>query len=133
MARNLDLTETTRFINVLELGPARVLEGEKSDPYKKGYEIALELPLFDWGTARVAKAEAIYWQALDRAAQTAINARSEVREAYRSYRLTHDIAKHYRDEIVPLQEAHRRGEPAALQRHADRRVRPPGRHALADT
>ena len=67
-----------------------------------GYEIALELPLFDWGTARVARAETLYRQALDRAAQTAIDARSEVREAYRHYRLSHDIAKHYRDEIVPL-------------------------------
>ena len=102
VARNLGLAEKTRFINVLELGPARVLEGEKSDPYKKGYEISLELPLFDWGTARGAKAEAIYRQSLDRAAQAAINARSEVREAYRSYRLTHDIAMHYRNEIVPL-------------------------------
>ncbi len=25
-----------------------------------------------------------------------------MREAYRGYRLTHDIARHYRDEIVPL-------------------------------
>ena len=102
VARNLGLAKATRFVNVLEFGPARVLEGEKSDPYKKGYEVALELPLFDWGSSRIAKAEAIYGQALDRAAETAINARSEVRGAYRGYRLTHDIAKHYRDEIVPL-------------------------------
>ena len=102
VARNLGLARATRFVNVLEFGPARVLEGEKSDPYKKGYEISLELPLFDWGTAKVAKAEAIYGQALDRAAETAINARSQVREAYRGYRVTHDIAKHYRDEVVPL-------------------------------
>ena len=102
VARNLGLTRTTRLVNVLEFGPARVLEGEKTDPYKKGYEIALELPLFDWGGARVAKAEVLYRQALDRAAETAVNARSEVREAYRSYRLTHDMARHYRDEIVPL-------------------------------
>jgi hypothetical protein len=32
----------------------------------------------------------------------AINARSEVREAYSAYRNSFDIAKHYRDEIVPL-------------------------------
>ena len=102
VARNLGLARATRFVSVLEFGPARVLEGEKSDPYKKGYEIALELPIFDWGTARVAKAEAIYRQAAARAAEAAINARSEVREAYRGYRISHDIARHYRDEIVPL-------------------------------
>jgi hypothetical protein len=50
----------------------------------------------------VARAEAIYMQALHRAAETAINARSEVREAYTGYRSAYDIARHQRDEIVPL-------------------------------
>ena len=102
LARNLGLTKTTRFINVLEFGPARVLEGHRNDPYKRGYEIAFELPIFDWGSARVAKAEAIYMQAVERTAQAAIDARSEVREAYRAVRSTYDIARHYRDEVVPL-------------------------------
>jgi len=102
LAKNLGLTKATRFINVLEFGPARVLEGQQSDPYKKGYEISFELPIFDWGGARVAKAEAIYLQALNRAAEMAVNARSEVREAYQSYRSGYDIARHYRDEIVPI-------------------------------
>ncbi len=102
LAKNLGLTRTTRFINALEFGPARVLEGQKSEPYKRGYEVSLELPLFDWGTARVAKAEALYMQAVYRAAETAIDARSEVREAYHGYRSSFDIAKHYRDEVVPL-------------------------------
>ncbi|TSA15912.1 MAG: TolC family protein [Betaproteobacteria bacterium] len=102
LAKNLGLTRATRFINVLEFGPARVQEGLRSEPYKRGYEVSLELPLFDWGTAKVAKAEALYMQAVYRAAETAINARSEVREAYRGYRSGFDIAMHYRDEIVPL-------------------------------
>ncbi|MFM9966993.1 MAG: TolC family protein [Burkholderiales bacterium] len=101
-AQNLGLTRTTRFINAFEFGPARALEGHKNDPYKRGYEVSFELPLFDWGTARVAKAEAIYMQAVHRAAQVAIDARSEVREAYRAYRGNYDIARHLRDEIVPL-------------------------------
>ncbi|OGA34806.1 MAG: RND transporter [Betaproteobacteria bacterium RIFCSPLOWO2_12_FULL_64_23] len=102
LAKNLGLTKTTRFINALEFGPARVLEGQRSGPYKRGYEVSLELPLFDWGTAKVAKAEALYMQAVYRAAETAIDARSEVREAYQGYRSSFDIAQHYRDEIVPL-------------------------------
>jgi outer membrane protein TolC len=101
VAENLGLTKTTRFVNVLELGVSREQEG-LDEPWARGYEIALELPLFDWGTARVAMAETVYRQALDRAAQAAIDARSEAREAYRHYRLSHDIARHYRDEIVPL-------------------------------
>ena len=102
LAKNLGLTRSTRFINALELGPARALEGAKSGPYKRGYEVSFELPIFDWGTARVARAEAIYMQAVHRAAQTAIEARSEVREAYAGYRSSYDIARHFRDEIVPL-------------------------------
>ena len=41
-------------------------------------------------------------QAVNRAAEAAINARSEVRESYLGYRVTYDIAKHYRDEVVPI-------------------------------
>jgi len=102
LAGNLGLTRTTRFINALEFGPARVKEGPMSEPWKRGYEVSFELPLFDWGTARVAMAESIYMQAVNRAAETAVNARSEVRQAYRGYRSSFDIARHYRDEIVPL-------------------------------
>jgi outer membrane protein TolC len=102
LAKNLGLAQATRFINVLEFGPARVMEGPKGDPYKKGYEISFELPIFDWGGAKVAKAESIYMQAINRAAEIAVNARSEVREAYNAYRTTYDIAKHYREEVVPI-------------------------------
>jgi outer membrane protein TolC len=41
-------------------------------------------------------------QAVNRAADNAIRARSEVRESYAAYRTAFDIARHYRDEIVPL-------------------------------
>ncbi|MBX3642897.1 MAG: TolC family protein [Rubrivivax sp.] len=101
-AKNLGLTRTTRFINVLEVGG--IYNTYNDAPSQRGYEIAFELPLFDWGDARVAKAEAIYMQAVDRAAQTAIDARSQVREAYAGYRSAYDIARHQRDEIVPVRQ-----------------------------
>ena len=99
-ARNLGLTKTTRFINVLELGVMRNSSNEA--PTQRGWEIGFELPLFDWGSARVARAEGVYMQALHRAAETAINARSEVREAYGAWRSAYDIAHHHQYEIVPL-------------------------------
>lgn len=102
LAKQLGLTKTTRFINVLEIGPARVLEGRRGDAYKNGVDIAFELPLFDWGGAKVARAEAIYMQAVNRTAQLAFNAQSEIREAYKRYQASYAVAKHYRDEIVPL-------------------------------
>jgi len=101
-ARNLGLTRTTRFVNVLEMGFFRNSSNEA--PTQRGWEIGVELPLFDWGGARVARAEAVYMQALHRAAETAVNARSEVREAYTGYRSAYDIARHHRDEIVPLRQ-----------------------------
>ncbi len=101
VAKNLGLTRATRFINVLEAGAVR--NSYNDAPTQRGYTISVELPLFDWGGARVAKAEAVYMQAVNRTAETAVNARSEVRGAYANYRTSYDIARHFRDEIVPLQ------------------------------
>ena len=101
-ARNLGLTRTTRFINVLEIGIRNNSSNEM--PTQRGWEIGVELPLFDWGSARVARAEAVYMQTVHRAAETAINARSEVREAYTAYRSAYDIARHHFEEIVPLRQ-----------------------------
>ena len=100
VASSLGLTRATRFINALDLGYVHNTETGKSAA--KGYEITVEIPLFDWGGARVAKAEAIYMQSVNQLAETAINARSEVRESYLAYRTDYDLAKHYRDNVVPL-------------------------------
>jgi outer membrane protein TolC len=100
LAKNLGLTRATRFVNVLEVG---AVNNSYNDAHnQRGYTVSIELPLFDWGDAHVAKAEALYMQAVNRTAQTAIDARSEVRTAYAGYRIGYDIARHFRDEIVPL-------------------------------
>lgn len=99
-ASALGLTRATRFINVLDAGYAN--KSTSGAPRENGYEISLELPIFDWGGARVAEAQGLYMQALHRTADKAVRARSEVREAYSAYRTTYDIARHYRDDVVPL-------------------------------
>ena len=99
-AAALGLAKTTRFINVLDLG--YVSNSDAGKPAARGYAISLELPLFDWGTSRVARAEAIYMQSVHKVAQTAIDARSEARESYLGYRNAYDLAQHYRDEVIPL-------------------------------
>ena len=99
-ARSLGLTKTTRLINVLQVGVQN--QSSTGESRRNGYEIELELPLFDFGSARVARAEATYMQSVNRTAQVAINARSEVRESYSAYRTAYDLARHYRDEVVPL-------------------------------
>jgi len=99
-ARSLGLTKATRFINVLNAGYQN--QSNAGEPRRNGYEIELELPLFDFGSARMARAEATYMQAVNRTAQLAVNARSEVRESYSAYRTAYELARHYRDEVVPL-------------------------------
>jgi outer membrane protein TolC len=104
-ARSLGLTKATRFINVLEVGPERILDGPRSYPYENGYAVTLQVPIFDAGTAKLRKAQAIYAQAVDRFAQAAIDARSEVRSAYSRYRAAFAIASHQRDEVLPVANA----------------------------
>ncbi|KWO40800.1 RND transporter [Burkholderia sp. MSMB1459WGS] len=100
VASSLGLSKATRFVNVVELGYVNDYETGKG--HEHGYEIGVEIPLFDWGGAKVARAEAIYMQSANRLAKTAIDARSEVRESYAAYVTSYDVATHYRDEVVPL-------------------------------
>ncbi|RFP08134.1 TolC family protein [Duganella sp. BJB475] len=96
----LGLTRSTGFINVFDAGYAN--KSSTGLPRENGYQVTFELPIFDWGSAKVARAQAQYMQSVHRAADTAVRARSEVREAYSSYRTTYEIARNYRDEVVPL-------------------------------
>ncbi|MFT3817845.1 MAG: TolC family protein [Rubrivivax sp.] len=99
-AQSLGLSKATRFINVLEAGYQN--KSETGAARSNGYEIELELPLFDFGSTRVARAEATYLQAVHRTAAIAVKAQSEVRESYSAYRTAYDLARRYRDEVVPL-------------------------------
>ncbi len=98
----LGLTGGTRFAESLQLGLVR--NSSNQAPVQRGVELSFELPIFDAGRTRLARDESLHRQALARAAETAINARSEVREAYAAYRSAWDIAKHQRDELVPLRQ-----------------------------
>jgi len=99
-ARSLGLTRVTSTVNALEVGAAsKSTTGEKT---QKGYDLEVRLPLFDFGDARRANAETIYLAALNRTAGVIVEAQSHLRESYLTYRTTYDLARHYRDEIVPL-------------------------------
>jgi outer membrane protein TolC len=100
MAANLGLTKATRFINVFEAGYTN--ESNTGERRQNGYEIDIEIPIFDWGDAKLARAEATYMQSVHRLQSIALTAQSEVRESYQTYRIAYDLARHYRDEVVPL-------------------------------
>ncbi len=100
LARSYGLTQATRFVNVLE--GSYLNTTATGEPKKTGYEIDLSIPIFDFGTTRVAEAENIYLQAANRLTELAVNARSEVREQYDFHRINHELATHYLATVVPM-------------------------------
>ncbi|OUM00445.1 TolC family protein [Variovorax sp. JS1663] len=109
----LDVAGKSQGINLLstfidvELGGRRDTifdnaEGTKST--RRGFELDIVLPLFDWGSARRDLLNAQSLAAANRYDATVRGATSQLREGYSAYRTSYDIAKHYRDEIVPLRQ-----------------------------
>jgi len=72
---------------------------------RNGYELGIRLPIFDWGSAQRATMNAQSLAAASRYESTVRGASSQLRESYSAYRTAYDVAKHYRDEIVPLRRA----------------------------
>ena len=102
-AREQGLTRITGVANGLEVG--LVGQSETGEGRRRGYELSVPLPLFDFGDLGRTRAQATALAAFHRAAQVSVDASSQVREGYAAYRTAHDIARHYRDEIVPLRRA----------------------------
>ena len=106
-AKAYGLTEATRFVTDLEIISGFETEREKEDgkirkdtTYSK--ELEFVIPIFDSGKARMRKAELAYMRAANQLAEKAVNVRSESRSAYEAYRSSYDIARHYRNSLVPL-------------------------------
>jgi len=71
---------------------------------RRGFELDIVLPLFDWGGARRDQLDAQSLAAANRYEATARAATSQLRESYGTYRSAYDIARHYRDEVLPLRQ-----------------------------
>lgn len=106
-AKSYGLTEATRFVTDLEIVSGFETEREKEagkirkdTTYSK--ELEFIIPIFDSGKARMRKAELAYMRAANQLAEKAVNVRSESRSAYEAYRSNYDIARHYRNSLVPL-------------------------------
>ena len=97
--KSLGLMRATRFVNAFEVGYQNKSASNAS--LAEGYQVEFSLPLFDWGQARVRRAESVYMRSFYRATDVALQARSEAREGYGAYRTNFDIARQYRDEIIP--------------------------------
>ncbi|MGX5733252.1 TolC family protein [Bosea thiooxidans] len=112
LAKSLGLTQATRFVNDVDLLGRRTYDRgrtvsedglvERESSRSRTLELEIEIPIYDFGQSKVALAEQTYMQAANRLAENAVNARSEAREAYTSYRATYDIARQYENNVLPL-------------------------------
>ncbi len=102
-ARALGLTEATRFVSILELSGIRETERHEGEATRtRGFEIAVQIPIFDLGEVNTRRARETYMESVNRLAEMAVNVRSEARAAFHAYNATYEIAREYRDQIVPL-------------------------------
>jgi outer membrane protein TolC len=105
LSKNFGLTQATRFINLLEVSGVSKAKKERETGEKvrdTGFELEFQIPIFDGGEARVRQASETYMQAVNHLVDRAISVRSQARDAYRTYRSTYDIARHYQREVLPL-------------------------------
>ena len=72
---------------------------------RNGYALGVRLPLFDWGDAQRALMNAQTLAAANRYESVRRSAGSQLREGYSAYRTAYGLARHYRDEIVPLRKS----------------------------
>jgi len=110
LAQSLRLTEATRYVSMLQLAglfnseSANPLTNTNTDINRGGVALDFDIPIFDTGEARDRTARESYMRAVNRLAARAVNARSEARIAYDTYRGTYDIARFYESRVLPLRQ-----------------------------
>lgn len=108
LAKSVGFVNATRYMSFLELGLGYRNEsetnaaGERPTAYRYDLELAVVIPIFDTGEARVTAARETYMRAVNRLVERSVNARSEARIGYTTYRATYDIARYYQTRILPL-------------------------------
>ena len=65
-------------------------------------DVSFEIPVYDTGTLVSRRGELAYMRAAHRLAQDAVNARSEARSAHAAVTGKYNVARHWRDEVLPL-------------------------------
>lgn len=106
-ARDRGLTRVTSVTDI-ELGVIHNTISDSTDGSRttgRGYEIALRLPLFDWGDLQRDASNGQVLASAQRLDATLRVAGSGLRQSYSAYRTTYDIAHHQRDEVVPLRKS----------------------------
>jgi len=104
IAQEYRLTSQTRRIEGAEVTAGA--EVERSDDNEtevaRVLQASLEIPLYDTTKLTSRRGALEYSRAVHELAQHAVNARSEARSAHAEVTGTYNIARHWRDEVLPL-------------------------------
>jgi outer membrane protein TolC len=106
-AKAFGMTDASRYVTDLELIAGFETEresdgGSAASNTTPQLELEFAIPIFDTGQARLRKAELTYLRAANVLAEMAVGVRSEARGAEAAYHGSYEIARHYRDTVVPL-------------------------------
>lgn len=114
LAKSYGLTQATRYVSDVSLLAGVELEREVEEedgrtettwkPVPR-LDAELTIPIFDTGQARMRQAEMAYMRAANLLAERAVNIRSEARQAFDARQSSYEIARHYRNSVVPLRKA----------------------------
>jgi outer membrane protein TolC len=106
LAKSYGLTKAMRFVNLLDVSGISRSQRESGGAHGTGggAEVEFQVPIFDFGEARLRQAQEAYTEAVNRLTEKAGIVRSQARQAYQKYRSSYDIANHYRKEVLPLRQ-----------------------------
>src|ERR1700737_149650 len=99
--KNLGLTKSLRLVGALDFGFNS--ERETDSQTRTGPTFAIELPILNQGQARIARGEAALRQSQDKFEALAVDVRSQIRELRDALMSKREIARFYKDELLPGQ------------------------------
>ena len=100
------LSRVSQFVDV-DLGVRRdtVFQNNGApSARKRGYELEIDLPIFDWGGLQREAMQAATLVAANRLEATLREAESSVRAHYSAYQANYDMARYYQEEVLPLKQ-----------------------------
>jgi len=96
------ITNITRFVNIQAIGVVQIRESGQAA--RTGPMAEVELPIFDWGSAKTARAQTFIREAQDRLVDTVVRVRSEVRDRLADVETMGEVLKRQQALILPMRE-----------------------------
>ena len=101
-ANTLGIADQYRFLDQATVGPE--FERETDSQWRIGPSLTVPIPIFDQGQARLARAQALFLQAIQNYNAQLIDVRSDVRAAQARLSHARTTALLYRDQLLPVEQ-----------------------------